>query len=537
MRFGPIPVAEALGAVAAHTVRAGDVIIRKGAVLQRGDIDRLLGAGLGEIVCARLEAGDMAENEAAARLADALQGADIRAEAPFTGRANLHATANGLLMLDSAAIDRFNAVDEAITVATLPDMRAVRQGEMVATVKVIPYGLPRAKVEAAIAALSGPPPLRVKSYGARKIAVISTLLPGLKASVVDKTLRVMAERLEPSRSSLSADIRIAHEPAPLAQALRDTVDARHDMVVVFGASAITDRRDVIPQALAMAGGQVAHLGMPVDPGNLLMIGALAGKPVLGAPGCARSPKENGFDWVLQRLLAGVPVDGSAIQKLGVGGLLMEIIARPQPRAPGEVPPAPPVAAIILAAGRSTRMGGLNKLREVVRGLPLVRHAAMAALASRADPVFVVTGHDAAGIEADLAGLPVRFVANADYAGGLSTSLKAGLAALPEASSGALVLLGDMPNVTPAIIDRLIAHLADNAGARAVVPTVLGQRGNPVLLTRALFSAIDGLGGDVGARRLLEAAGDAVVEVAIDDPAVALDIDTPEALRAYRGGPP
>jgi molybdenum cofactor cytidylyltransferase len=532
VKFGPVPVADAVGAVAAHTVRAGDLIIRKGVVIQPADSARLLAAGLTEIVCARLEQGDMAENDAAAQLAQALQGPHVRTEAPFTGRANLFAETSGVLVLDTASIDRFNAVDEAITVATLPPLRAVVSGEMIATVKVIPYGLPGASVEAAIKTLQGVAALKLAPFRSLRVAVISTLLPGLKTSVVDKTLKIMGERLEPSLSQVSADIRIAHAPEALAAELKRVAAQNHDLIIVFGASAITDRRDVIPQALVQAGGRVAHLGMPVDPGNLLMIGELAGKPVIGAPGCARSPKENGFDWVLQRLLAEVPVSRAEIQKMGVGGLLMEIIARPQPRAPDHIAHAPPVAAIVLAAGRSTRMGPRNKLRQVVRGSALVRHAVMAALASQADPVIVVTGHESDAVRAVLTGLDVQFVDSPDYVSGLSLSLKAGLAAVPPVAAGALVLLGDMPNVTAEIIDRLIAHLGENLEAKAIVPTVLGQRGNPVLVTRALFNDIAHLTGDAGARKLLDQAGDAVIEVAIDDPAIALDIDTPEALAAY-----
>jgi len=157
-------------------------------------------------------------------------------------------------------------------------------------------------------------------------------------------------------------------------------------VVVFGASAIADRRDVIPAAVEAVGGTIEHFGMPVDPGNLLLIGEARDRPVLGAPGCARSPKENGFDWVLMRLMAGLEVTQADITGMGVGGLLMEIVTRPQLR---EVPePAADgrrVAAIVLAAGRSTRMGGPNKLIETIAGKPLVRIAVEHALASRASP--------------------------------------------------------------------------------------------------------------------------------------------------------
>ncbi len=533
MKFGPVPVADAAGSIAAHTVRAGAVIVKKGSAITAEDCQRLAQAGLSELVAVRLEAGDIGENEAATRLATALAGRGVVTEAAFTGRVNLFAAAAGVLSVDAGAINALNQIDEAITVATLPLMKPVVAGEMVGTVKIIPYGLPAKLVEQALTGLEGAKPVAIAPYKPLRVAVISTLLPGLKPSVVDKTLRVMAERLGPAEATIAADRRVPHESEPVAQALAEQA-ALTDLVIVFGASAITDRRDVIPQALLAAGGRIEHLGMPVDPGNLLLIGELAGKPVIGAPGCARSPKENGFDWVLQRCLAGIPVTRADIQAMGVGGLLMEIVSRPQPRAPAHLDAAP-VAGIVLAAGRSTRMGEANKLLQSVRGQPMLRHAVEAQLASRARPVIVVTGHQQAEVAAVLAGLDVTLVHNPDYADGLAGSVKAGLAALPDTVAGVVVSLGDMPNVTETVIDRLAQVFAESGEALAVVPTLLGQRGNPVLLARALFAEVAQLTGDQGARRLLDAAGDAIVEVPLDDPAIALDIDTPEALAAIGQG--
>ena len=223
-------------------------------------------------------------------------------------------------------------------------------------------------------------------------------MPGLKASVVDKTLAVLGRRLEPAGAAVTDEARVrARRVGPDAGRSPRRRRADADLIVVFGASAIADRRDVIPAAIEAAGGTVEHFGMPVDPGNLLLVGSIGGKPVIGAPGCARSPKENGFDWVLQRLLAGVPVTRADIAGLGVGGLLMEIVSRPQPRAGGDqrgggVTPA----AIVLAAGRGTRFAAGPKLLARLDGKPLVRHVAEAAAASAARPVLVVTGHRADG---------------------------------------------------------------------------------------------------------------------------------------------
>ncbi|WP_336814382.1 molybdopterin-binding/glycosyltransferase family 2 protein [Bosea sp. MMO-172] len=533
MQFGPVAIADAVGCIAAHTIRADGTIVKKGATVTADLAAKLAAAGITEIVAVRLEPGDIDENAAAARLAERMVGAAIVAEPPFTGRVNLFATQAGVLRIDVAAIDAFNAIDEAITVATLPALKAVVAGELVATVKIIPYAVPQALVEQALDALGNTPPVSVAAYRPSNVAVISTLLPGLKPSVVDKTLRIMRDRLEPAEAVLAADRRVPHEAELLAKAIAEQAAGKADIIVVFGASAITDRRDVIPQALVEAGGEVEHLGMPVDPGNLLMLGRIAGKPVIGAPGCARSPKENSFDWVLQRYLAGVPVGRSDVQKMGVGGLLMEIVSRPQPRAPGSAESGP-LAGIVLAAGQSTRMGAENKLLQPLRGKPILRHAVEAQIEAGLSPVIVVTGHQRAEVEAALAELPVQLVHNPDYASGLAGSLKAGVAALPSAVPAAVISLGDMPNVTPSVIERLAEAYRGQPEALAAVPTLFGQRGNPVLLARAIFPAVSLLSGDRGARRLLDDAGERVIEVAFEDPAIAIDVDTPEALRALRG---
>ena len=273
--------------------------------------------------------------------------------------------------------------------------------------------------------------------------------------------------------------------------------------------------------------------MPVDPGNLLLVAEANGRPVLGAPGCARSPKENGFDWVLMRLLAGLPIRRSDITGLGVGGLLMEIVTRPQPRAEPAPEAGRKVAGLVLAAGRSTRMGGPNKLLEEINGRPLVRIATEQVLASRARPVIVVTGHQRERVERALAGLPVTFVHNPDFAEGLSTSLKAGIAAVPAEADGAIVCLGDMPQVSATLIDRLIAAFEPERGALVVIPTIEGKRGNPVLWSRRFFPDLLAVEGDVGARHLIGGYAEAVAEVPVEDAAALTDVDTPEALIAVR----
>jgi molybdenum cofactor cytidylyltransferase len=535
MRFGPVPLSRAVGAVAAHALRVDGYVLKKGARVTEADVAALVARGVTEIVAAELAPDDVTEDVAAHRIARALAGAHVRCDAPFTGRANIFAEAAGVVIVDRAAVDALNALDEAVTFATLDEHAAVAQDAMVATVKIIPFALPEALVARAEKLVRERAPLvSVAPFRLRKIAAVSTLLPGLDAKVVDKTIATLERRLAPTGAKLVAERRVAHDEASLTRALRELAPVGADLTIIFGASAVTDRRDVVPAAIEAAGGVVERLGMPVDPGNLLLLGRLGPASVLGAPGCARSPKENGFDWVLNRLLARAPVGAREIAGMGVGGLLMEIVSRPQPRTRAEpASPKPKIAALVLAAGRSTRMGGPNKLLETVLGRPLLRHAAEAATGAGLADVLVVTGHQRNAVEAALGGLPVRFVANPDYAEGLSTSLRAGVAALPKNVDAVVILLGDMPGVTSDLVRRLAAAYDPQAGAHIVAPARLGRRGNPVLWGRRFFPELLRVEGDVGGRHLLELHPEAVREIEAEDDGALIDIDTPEALAALK----
>jgi molybdenum cofactor cytidylyltransferase len=525
-----VDVAEAEGAIAVHSIRAPGLVLKKGTVIGRTEIAALQAANVKSIVAARLEPHDVPEDTAAAEIAAAVAGAHVRVDRAFTGRANLFAESAGVLVIDAAAVDRMNEVDESITLATLPAFKPVVDGEMIATVKIIPFAVEAAARDRALAVAGQAGPLvRVAPYRLRKIGIVSTVLSGLPDKVIEKTLKITAARLAPAGATILADRRVPHEKMALASAITDLRTAGAELIIVFGASAIADRRDVIPSALEASGGRIEHFGMPVDPGNLLLIGDLQGLPVLGAPGCARSPKENGFDWILARLLAELPVTRADIAHLGVGGLLMEIVTRPQPRDEPSRSEGRNVAAIVLAAGRSTRMAGSNKLVAEIAGQPLVRIVAQQALASRARPVIVVAGYQRERIEAALAGLPVQIVHNPDYEKGLSTSVKTGISAVGAALDGAIVCLGDMPWIDAKLLDRLIDAFDPERGALIVVPTVAGRRGNPVLWSRRFFPELAALDGDVGARHLIGSNAGSVIEIPVTGSGAFFDIDTPDAL--------
>ncbi len=544
MKFGDTPIDEATGTILAHSWRANGINFAKGRVLSADDVARLKAAGAASVIAARLDKDDMHEDEAAATLAKALAGEGIEVTAPFTGRCNHFARAAGLAVIDHERIDALNELDEAVTVATLPPFARVSPRQMVATVKIIPYAAPRAAVRRAIelAHSANQPLVSVTPFKPMRAGLVQTKLPGTRDKVLDKAVGTTGKRLTSLGSTLVGERRVAHDAQAIAGALKELRSEGCDIFLVAGASAIVDRHDVVPAGIEQAGGKVTHFGMPVDPGNLLLTGVLDGKPVLGLPGCAKSPKYNGFDMVLERLAAGLPAGRAEIVRMGAGGLLAEISSRPQPRddesEESGLQQAARVAVLLLAAGRSTRMGGPNKLLAETDGQPLVVHAVKAAHASQAVEVVVVLGHMADEVKAavEKAAPPksrLRFVQNPDFAEGLSTSVRAGIATLGKEIDAAIVQLGDMPGVNAALLDRLMAAFSPVEGRSICVPTVGGKRGNPVLWDRRFFAEMDKLAGDSGAKHLIGEHADLVCEVEMAGEGAVTDIDTPEALAAWR----
>lgn len=540
MIFQPVPLERAEGAILAHGVSVAGGRIAKGTILSAGDVARLADAGLTEVAAAVLDAGDLTEDAAAELLATALYGPGLRLSPAATGRVNLHATENGLFRADRDLIDRFNRIDPAITLACLNDRTDVSAGAMVATVKIIPLAVPGAAVERARAVLAEGEAIAVKAYRPFAVTLIQTELPVLKSSVLDKTADLLRRRLGASGSRLVAEHRVPHRADAVAgaigAALRGPDTGLPRLVVLFGASAVVDAGDVLPQAMRLSGGRVEQVGLPVDPGNLLVLGYHGAVPLVGAPGCARSPKENGFDWVLQRLLAGEQPVAHDLSGLGVGGLLMEIPTRPQPRERLVRPGAPLVIGdLLLAAGRASRMGEAgHKLLAEFDGLPLVRRVASRALSALGGPVVAVTGHRSAEIREALAGLPVVLADNPDHASGMASSIRAGLCAPALADvAGVMVLLADMPGLTQEDLSRLCTAFRSAEGGAIVRAVSGGKRGNPVILPRATFDALMRLEGDVGARHVIETCGLPIVDVELGV-AAQLDVDTPDAVAAAGG---
>jgi molybdenum cofactor cytidylyltransferase len=525
MKFGPVDSTAALGLILAHGVKCGEATFKKGRVLSASDVAALLTYQIETVWVAQLEPSDVTEDEAARRVAVAIAGQGTTSQEAFTGRANLYASGPGLLVIDEERIRAINHLHESLTIATLPAHDVVAQKQMVATVKIIPFATPRFILERALAIIGDQPLLQIRAFEKRSISLIITTLPLTKPNIITKSETAIAERLKVLGLSLASVTVVNHKQTAVAQAIAAALGS--DLIMVFGASAIVDRGDVIPAALVEAGGQVTHLGMPVDPGNLLMIGQKGETPVIGIPSCARSPKRNGFDWVLERVAAGLDVSPANIMDMGVGGLLAEIPSRPSPRE-SDKPTAP---RVVLAAGSSSRMGS-NKMLAAFHGKSMLRATLENVLASAVDEVVVVTGHQHDQVEVALQGLKLRIAHNQNYAEGMSTSLRAGVLTAGKADA-VIVCLGDMPRVSSQVINRMIAAFNPTEHRNIIVPVHMGHWGNPVLWGAEHFDVLLSLVGDKGARALIQQFKSEAVEINVEDPGVLMDADTPEALAALQ----
>ena len=531
VKFGEIKTDDAMGAILAHTLRSGELVIKKGSVLTAVHLKEIKAAGIDGVAVALLEPGDVGEDDAAHAIATALAGNGVEVTKPASGRCNLHARTGGVLDINIAAVNELNASGDGVLCSTISPFEMVETGQTIATVKVIPYAVAGDSCDALLSA-TGSGAIDVHGFKNKRTGLVLSEVAGVKQSLLDKAREVISARVETLGSEVVHHVRIAHEREPLMGAIRAAADLC-DVVLVLGGASTVDIGDTVPAAIVEAGGEVELFGIPVDPGNLFVAGRIGHVPVLGLPGCARSPKMNGVDLILPRLFAGMDINTKTLLGLGVGGLLHDVSERPAPR---EAHPGPKVsgglgkvAAVVLAAGSSRRMGVENKLLKEVDSKSMVCHAVEAARAATIGSVIVVTGHQAAEVRAALESLNVTFVHNPHYEEGLSTSVRAGVGHVPDDCSGVLMVLGDMPRVSSDIMNVLVSTFNSHDGTAICVPMHNGKHGNPMVWPREFFPDMLDLAGDIGARKLARRYNDRVVEVDIETDAIFFDVDTPDDL--------
>ena len=543
MKFSEYHLDDALGAILAHSLRLPNKSLKKGTVLTDSDLSFLKEYGYEKIVCAKLEEGDLNEDVAAAELAALIAGSNLVKGNAFTGRCNLFSETSGLVVFNPLYLDRFNSVHESITLGTVAPFQNVSKGQMIATLKIIPFAIPSKllrKIKANKEDFENL--LHVAPYLEKKVTLIQSRLPGTKETVLNSTLKATNFRLQNLGISDLNELRCNHDQNSLSELIIQAVKEQAELILISGASAVVDRRDVVPAAIEHAGGKIRHFGMPVDPGNLLLLGSINGIDVVGIPGCARSPKLNGFDWVLQRLLANIPVESLDIMRMGSGGLLKDIITRPLPRAKASQPDQSliktnpdfeKIHAVILAGGQSKRMGTKNKLLVPINGKPMIALTAETIIASKASSVAAITGFEHQQIQEAIKNSNIEFIHNKNFQNGISSSVVTAIESAPEDCSAILIGLGDMPKITVSHINKLIDAYNPLEGRAICVPTWKGKRGNPVLWARRFFPEMLQLKGDFGAKELMGKYAELVVEVEMNDNGIIIDIDTPEALEAFR----
>lgn len=531
MIFKTLPVADTLGSYLAHSLGTSQGRIAKGTLIDAQCVQRLQAAGIAEVLVARLEPSDVHEDTAATRIADALAGDGVRPSSARTGRVNLHATPGGLCHFDRQALIAANSIDEGITIATVEENQWVPAGRMVATIKIIPYGVPRSALDAVIDQL-GTHRISVHPPTPKSATLIQTILPSSKPRLLDKTRRVTEQRLHQRDIELCYEYRCLHSVDVLSEQLKHALQQPVHWILLIGASAISDRRDVIPRAIEQAGGTVTRYGIAVDPGNLLLLGHIDHIALIGLPGCARSPRHNGLDLVLDRLACNLPLTNAWLNSLCIGGLLAENLDRPAPRVVET--PRKQVGAILLAAGSSRRAGDINKLLFPYQGLALISHSARTLTHSRVARTVAVTGFEQEKIQQALSPLGIECVHNAGFDSGMASSLISGVSQLL-ALDAVLIYLADMPKVSTHVVNQLIDAFLAHPDKGIFIPVFNNKRGHPVLFSKAFFDSLLSLQGDHGAKILCQQYPAKVLELPVDCEGVLQDYDTPEALESLNGG--
>ncbi|PWL19405.1 molybdopterin biosynthesis enzyme [Falsochrobactrum shanghaiense] len=321
MIFREWPLEEAEGTIIANSLVAEPYHLRKGTVLESGHLEAMRRAGMAHVLAAKLETDDMGENDAAAAIGRLLVSGNIESGVATTGRINLFAQKSGVFCADIAGVDAINMLDERISVASLHNHNRVEGGQMVATVKIIPFAVPKSLIDEIYNRCGERAMFDVKAFQATRIGLIQSRLPAIRETVLAKTQTLIARRAERNGGRVCAERRVAHESTALATAIAELAKIS-DLLVIFSASAVADEADIVPRAIIQAGGEILRIGVPVDPGNLLSVGKCAGKYVVVAPGSARSARESSLDRIIDRLMAGIELQSADLARMGVGGLLL-----------------------------------------------------------------------------------------------------------------------------------------------------------------------------------------------------------------------
>ena len=536
MKIKSLGPQDSIGAVLAQTYNLPGKVISKGTFVTNEFVGYFKTGNVKTILCAVPEEGDIHEDEAAEAISSAIDKNHIYADKASTGRVNFKSQSLCLVRYDRDFIKEVNLVDESIAFSIVEHNQLLAEGDLIATLKIIPFFMQKKYVDRVIKILAKDELFKIHSLKKKEVTLIQTCFEWQKKSIFTATSNVTKARLEALGCSLKKEKLINHDYDTLRAIIRSSVKNEPEILLVSGASAITDRSDYIPKAILSEGGEIIQYGLAVDPGNLLLIGKVGNTTVIGMPGCARSPKLNGFDWVLQLLMADIPVVKEELADMGAGGLIMEIASRPLPRALAKSvnKREKKIMGVILAAGNSTRMGKDNKLLKNIDGSPLIRNIALEITKSDLDSCSIVLGYQSDKVADVVKDLNINLILNPLWKEGQASSLKAALNSLTSSYSDLLIMLGDLPGIKSGHINRIIEeHLSsENRRSKITIPSFKGEKGNPVIWGRSFFHDLSNLEGDVGGRALFGQHPAAINLIEMDESAVVTDNDTPEDFENF-----
>ena len=536
MKIENLDPKESKGSILAQSYNLSDRTLTKGTYLSEAMVEILTKENVKTILCAVPQEDDMHEDNAAEAISKAIDRNQLYSEEASTGRVNFRTPTLSLVRYNRDLIKKLNLVDESIAFSIVEHNQLLAKNDLIATLKIIPFFVSKICVERVVGLLSKNELFEIHSLEEKKIDLIQTYHNWQKKSIFKATSNVTKSRLETLGCTLKKERLIPHDHKLLCSEIKSSIDSGAQILLISGASAITDRSDFIPKAILSEGGEIIQYGLAVDPGNLLLIGQIGSATVIGMPGCARSPKLNGFDWVLQLLLADIPINKDELADMGAGGLLMEIASRPLPRALAKSvnKREKKIMGVILAAGNSTRMGKDNKLLKNIGDAPLIRNTVIEMLRSDLDNCSIVLGYQSDKVADVIKDLNINLILNPLWKEGQASSLKAAINTLDSTYSDILIMLGDLPGIKSGHINRIIEEhlLTNNRRSKITIPSFKGQKGNPVIWGKSFFYDLSNLDGDVGGRTLFSEHPAAINLLEMDDPWVVTDTDTPEDFENF-----
>ncbi len=323
MKVKKLPTGDAVNQILLHNQFGPDgrKSLKKGQRLTEADVAGLQAINHPTVYVAILAADDVGENEAAARLGQIIARSGLKSTPATTGRVNLLAGSTGLLKVNVEQLLAFNEIN-GLTLATLPTHTPVQPQTLVGTIKIIPYAVSQANLAAAEIIAREADLIQVKPFIIKQAALITTGSPVARQKVLDSFVPALQERLAGYGTEMVVGPYVPEDETEISRALLEALNNGAEMILVAGETSIMDENDITPQAIKAIGGEIIQYGLPVEPGNLMLLAYHGHVPLVGAPGCAKSKSHNVVDLVLPRLVAGERLTRRDLLQLGHGGLLI-----------------------------------------------------------------------------------------------------------------------------------------------------------------------------------------------------------------------